>query len=362
MKRICLFVAVAVLFSASVFAAAEQNKTWEELEPELNGYDWVQTTSGEWLKGEIKSIYRESLTFDSDNLGIVTIDFEDIAKLLSKEPMDVGLDDGTMLHGMAAIENGQLIITNADGKVAVKAEEIVSMLSGSSSEFDRWGIKVSLGFDIRDGNTKQYDFTSQANLVRQTTASRFNLDYIGTLTVVDYNTTTSESQRINSNLDLFQTKRFYWRPMFLEYFSDKYQNIRHRATYGAGAGYDVIDTSKITWSLTGGPAVQSVEYVEVQPGEDKRNVSPALMVQSRYDHEINDAVDFVWNYNLYILNEESGRYTHHMIATIETEFIDDFTVDLSIIWDRVEKPAEREDGTTPLRDDTRLVFSVGYSY
>jgi preprotein translocase subunit YajC len=362
MKRLSLLIAAIFLFSASAVSAAEQNKTWEELEPKLNGFDWVQTTSGEWLKGEIKSIYRETLTFDSDNLGIVTIDFDDIAKLLSREPMEVSLEDGRTLHGMATIENGKLVISGKEGKNTVKADEIVSMLSGSSGELDRWGIKVTLGFDIRDGNTKQYDVTSQANLVRQTTASRYNLDYIGTLTVVDYNTTTSQSTRVNSNLDLFQTKRFYWRPMFVEYFSDTYQNIRHRATYGAGAGYDVIDTSKITWSLTGGPAGQFVEYVDVEQGEEKRIVSPALMVQSRFDQEINDKVDFIWNYNFYVLNEKSGSYTHHMIATLETEFVDDFTMDLSAIWDRVEKPAKREDGTTPFKDDTRLVFSIGYSY
>lgn len=359
-KRLLTLLSVLSCLTASAASAAQA--AWEDLHPKRNGFDWVQMTSGEWLKGEIKSIYRETLTFDSDNLGVVSIDFEDISQLYSQERMDVSLENGETLHGIVTIESGRLVITDANTSQTVKAEEIVSMLGSSSGELDRWGIRLSIGLDFRDGNTRQYDITSQANLIRQTTASRFILDYIGTLTVVDYNKTTSDSDRINSTLDLFQTRHFYWRPVYLEYFSDIYQNIRQRSTYGAGAGYDVIHTSKITWSLTGGPAVQSVTYVDVGPDEEKHIVSPALMIQSRYDHELNKYVDFIFNYNMYLLNDESGRYTHHMIATVETEFVNDFTVDVSGIWDRVEKPALREDGTMPYRNDSRLVVGVSYSY
>ena len=39
---------------------------WEELSPTPKKYDWVQSKSGEWFKGDIKSIYDEKLEFDSD--------------------------------------------------------------------------------------------------------------------------------------------------------------------------------------------------------------------------------------------------------------------------------------------------------
>ena len=345
-----------------VLSAAAQADSWAELHPDPDGFDWVQTTSGEWLKGEVMSIYSETLTFDSDNLGIVSIDFEDIAQLYSRERMDISIENGKTLHGIVTIEAGRLVITDGNVSETVQASAIVSMLGSSSGELDRWGIKVSLGFDFRDGNTRQYDITSKANLIRQTTSSRFILDYIGTLTVLDYNTTTSNSERVNSTLDFFQTRHFYWQPVYLEYFSDIYQNIRSRTTYGAGAGYDIIHTGQTSWSLSGGPAVQSVEYVDVLPDEEKRIISPVFMLQSRYDHELRKNVDFIFNYSMYLLNEKSGKYTHHMIATVETEFINDFTVDLSCIWDRVEKPTVREDGSVPYRNDSRLVVGIGYSY
>src|SRR5689334_23338728 len=40
--------------------------------------DWVQLTSGEWLKGRIRSMQHRSLDFESDKLKDLTLDWEDV--------------------------------------------------------------------------------------------------------------------------------------------------------------------------------------------------------------------------------------------------------------------------------------------
>ena len=42
--------------------------------PPRDGFDWVQLTSDEWLKGELVSLYEGTLEFDSDHLGVLEID------------------------------------------------------------------------------------------------------------------------------------------------------------------------------------------------------------------------------------------------------------------------------------------------
>jgi hypothetical protein len=37
------------------------------------GFDWIQLTSGEWLKGELKVLYNDSLEFDSDELDLLKL-------------------------------------------------------------------------------------------------------------------------------------------------------------------------------------------------------------------------------------------------------------------------------------------------
>ena len=36
-------------------------------------FDWVQLTSGEWLKGELKFLYDYQVEFDSEKLALLTL-------------------------------------------------------------------------------------------------------------------------------------------------------------------------------------------------------------------------------------------------------------------------------------------------
>lgn len=55
-----------------------QSQPWEPPRPAADQFDWIQTTSGEWLKGELKVLYREKLEFDSDELDLQELDWEDV--------------------------------------------------------------------------------------------------------------------------------------------------------------------------------------------------------------------------------------------------------------------------------------------
>ena len=37
-------------------------------------FDWIQLTSGEWLKGDLKVLYDKKLEFDSDELDLLELD------------------------------------------------------------------------------------------------------------------------------------------------------------------------------------------------------------------------------------------------------------------------------------------------
>ena len=68
-----------------------------------DGFDWIELTNGEWLKGEIISMYDRELEFDSDELGDLTFDFDDIKEI--RGPVDVGLIEG----GCANEENVRVL-------------------------------------------------------------------------------------------------------------------------------------------------------------------------------------------------------------------------------------------------------------
>ena len=48
-----------------------QNKPWAPPPPPPDEFDWIQLTSGEWLKGDFKVMYDYVIEFDSDELDLL---------------------------------------------------------------------------------------------------------------------------------------------------------------------------------------------------------------------------------------------------------------------------------------------------
>jgi hypothetical protein len=46
---------------------------------------------------------------------------------------------------------------------------------------------------------------------------------------------------------------------------------------------------------------------------------------------------------------------------LKIELVGDLDINVAWVWDRVQDPRSREDGSFPKKDDTRLVFGLGWS-
>jgi long-subunit fatty acid transport protein len=148
--------------------------------------------------------------------------------------------------------------------------------------------------------------------------------------------------------------------VFGEYFRDPFSNIEYRVTAGTGIGYHIIDTSKTKWDITPGLAYQHTQNVSVEAGQDTGNSTPALVVGTEYDTELTKRIDFNARYKFNIVNQESGKYTHHARAALEIELTSSLDLDLSFVWDRIQDPKPKDDGRVPEQDDFYLFFGIGF--
>ncbi len=338
-----------------------QSQPWEPPPPPPDQFDWIQLKSGEWLKGELKVLYMKKLEFDSDELDLLEFDWEDVKQIRGHRIFSVRLEGPITVEGLLQVTEDKVFITVGEERQEFERSQLVAIAPGAPREIDYWSAKLSAGLNFARGNTEQTQYSAIANIKRRTSATRFVTDYLGNFTKTE-GVQTVNNQRLNTYFDILKTRKYFFRPFFGEYFRDPIKNIDSRVTLGAGMGYHIIDTSKTEWDVSGGPAYQRTRFESVEPGQNSSESTPAFVAGTYFKRELTKTVDFDFRYDLQILNEESGTYTHHFVAALETELTGWLDFDVSFVWDRTKDPTPEADGTVPKSDDFYLIFSLGIDF
>ena len=349
------------LLLAQASSVDEATKAWETALPPTVDFDWVQTKSGEWLKGTLKVMYSQHLEFDSDQFGLQVIDWGDVAQIRGHGEKRLSIDapDGPItVVGVITVTEDKVVVQTQDGLREFDRGQLISITQGATSEWDNWSFKVTFGLGFLSGNTDQTDYTAKINIKRRTPENRYVLDYLGNYSRSNDQDTVN-NHRLNTFFDLFLAKKYFVRPVFFEYYRDPFQNLDYRITAGVGGGYTIIDTPITMWNVTGGPAYRWTEYESVPAGQSQGVSSPALVLGTYYETTLTKRLDFNGSYEVSFVNEESGKYTHHAIATFSVALTDILDFDVSFVWDRTESPQVRSDGTTPQQDDFQLLLTFG---
>lgn len=328
--------------------------------PPVDSFDWIQLKSGEWLKGQLKAMQERELEFYSEELKDLTFDWKDIRQVRSHRIHDVLFVNGEKFSGPVTITPEQVAVGGAELRVLPR-DQLQSLTRGGSRERNYWSGKLSLGLTLRNGNTESVEYNAQAHLQRRTPATRLSLDYIGNVSSAD-GVESANNNRVNSEFDLWLSRRFYLILPFVEYYADPFQNLAHRVTLGAGVGYDLIDRPNLEWNITAGPAFQQAWFESSQPGEPTKKGAAALVFGSRFDWDITHRIELILEYRGQYTSREVGDTTHHSVSTLSLELTKRFDLDVSFVWDRISNPKIGADGVQPKPDDFRLVVGLGVDF
>ncbi len=342
--------------------AREAAKAWI---PSAVDYDWIQLVSNEWLKGEIKGMYEDSLEFDSDKLDMLTIDWKDVKILRSYRTSYINIEGVGPTAGKLEVTDDSVHVINDYGDETYNRADLISFAPAGNREIDLWSIKFTLGLDLKQGNTNKLDYTAMANIKRRASATQFLIDYIGNVTetgnVHEELAETANNHRVTASYDYYKTRRFFYTPLFGELYRNPFTNTELRSSLGTGLGYTVIENDRSELSIAAGPAYIRTNFVSVAAGEELRVSTIAAVLRTNYDIELINALDFIAKYNIQYGNEKSGGYTHHVILTLESDFrlLD---IDISFIWDHTSYQTEDAYGNTPVPNDYQVIFGVGFTY
>ena len=139
------------LLLAQASVSSEASANWESSRPPTDQFDWVQTTSGEWLKGELTVLYSDQLEFDSDEFGIQMIDWGDIAQLLSHGAKRISVDspEGPRVFvGVVTVDGEKISVVSSTGLEEFDRSLLISITPGADSEQDNWSTKISFGLNL----------------------------------------------------------------------------------------------------------------------------------------------------------------------------------------------------------------------
>ncbi|WP_020207810.1 DUF481 domain-containing protein [Gilvimarinus chinensis] len=354
-KYIFIFL-LAVTVSTASNAESTTQSNYEPVSVDLAApWDWIQLTSGEWLKGDIDRMDNFKLYFDSSKLDALTIKWDNIESIYTNRVMAVLLSDFTTVVGRIQTKNGRLYVEEVDAEFSF--DDVLNIASGEKKRQDLWSGDLSIGLNLREGNVNQEDLSMNVNLVGQTALNRVQFTYQGHYSSTDDVTSTNED-RVNLIWDKRWNKDWFWRPFFVEFYSDPFQNVDYQWTAGGGIGYFIYERYSLNWAVAAGPAYQRVKYVNTAATNPLG--SAAFFTATQYSHEVTDDIDIKLTYQVIFSSTESGKENHHLLMGFSFDLTDTIDLDINAYWDRTSEPQPDKEGNIPEKNDYRLSVGIGW--
>ena len=342
-------------------SAGAQEDLWAPPPPSKTERDWIRTSSGEWLWGTINLMRDESLEFDSEELGVVTIDWADIGVIRSSRVMTYVMLDDYLVVGTATFQDDMLRVDTDKGVQAFSRAQVHSILEGRPTELNFWSLKVGLDIMFRAGNTNQDDLGSRIFLKREAAKSRIDLRYQGNYSRID-DIETVRNNRANAEWKLFLSRLFFLTPIKAEWYSDKFKNIASQASISAGVGYYLSRSSKADFFVEIGAGYQGTRYDSVEPGEDEKEGNGSIPLRTTLETDLTKTIELDAEYGVQIGLGSGTSTIHHTFILFEFEFLGKMDLSTSFTWDHVTRPKTNAEGVTPNKDDVTLAFGLSIDF
>jgi uncharacterized protein DUF481 len=220
--------------------------------------DVISFKNGDRLTGEVKSLDRGKISFDTDAAGVIKVEWDDIEQLFSNTTFEIALDNGERLYG-ALVETtrpSEIRLQTDSATLDLPIATVVRMTPIKSTIIDRMNMNVDVGYSLAKANKLEssnlsYDFAYREEK-RQIT---FSLD-----------SSTSNSENDPSSTRMFTSlgyRRFLqarsWDPFGIAQFERNDElGIDRRESVGGGMSRWLRDTNQNRIAFGGG-LIRSLE-------------------------------------------------------------------------------------------------------
>lgn len=319
--------------------------------------DTIHLKSGSTLSGKVTAVTNEEITFDSDDLGEVTIKVANIVKLEDAGEHVVLFNNETRETKKLAVEEGAYL---ADGDTLVMGD-----VKAIDPGVEVWHGSFNLAFSAIRGNTYENSGSVIANLNRRWEHDRVRFD--GGYYLTETGKDEKSKEKTTERWEIEAQEDHFWTTAFYSYLngrveSDKIAELDSRIRLGLGAGYQWLDgynheaTGKWSFNQEAGANWVREDYAT---GESDSGGFAAL----RYAHHLtynpkwNDGVECFHNFEYLPEVDDWEKYLAKADVGFTTKIIGNFDLLAKIEWDYNSKPA-----TGRKKSDYRYIVGLGYKW
>ncbi len=321
--------------------------------------DEIIFTNGDRLTGKIIQLVDKKLVFQSDVAGEITVDVSKVQTLSSDEPVEIHLNDGTILkQKLLKAGPNRFSIEETD---TLQAQEFdlsaVSSINPPDKPKPKWTGNISVGLTSTHGNTKTDQRNASINLNRRTEKDRISLnaDYArGEQEDPDTGKEkkTEDWWRTKAKYDYFFTKKFYGY-LNNRYEKDSIAELDRRIVFGSGAGYQWVESEDMNFSTEAGLASLYEKFDNT--GDSNNELS--MQLGYNFDKKLYKKIKLVHDLTYLPSLDEFSDYYLSTTAEVRAYFTERFFANFKAILDYDATPAPGSGGT-----DVKYIFGLGMSF
>ena len=318
--------------------------------------DVVELQNGDHITGEVKSLNRGILEFDTDHMGTLYIEWQHVARLKSDQVVEVELSSGKRSFGhlAPATAAGEFLLI-ADDKtprtLAVSDTVRMSAIEESGALRKRVDGYVDFGYSkSKATDVTQYNFDAGIRF-----RDRIRLwDYSLSTTQSDSETIESGSASLYGEQRRFFGNRWYWSGL-LQLDQNDEQGLDLRTLLGGALGRYVVQTNSQEFAFGTGLGYSREELAD---GESTNSVE--LIIGLEYDvFRFSDPeLDLSTQLVVFPSLTVSGRVRAQASVRLRYELVNDLFAELTLSDSYDSKPqsvgAEKNDYT--------ITTSIGYTF
>ena len=316
--------------------------------------DSIVLRNGNRITGEIKSLENGLLSYKTDDMGTLSVQWEKITKISSKNSFVLEDVKGARYYGVIpeAPEPGKLVVQTRFGPVTLDIAEVVRISEYEQLFFQRLKGYLDLGFSLQKANTN-----TQLNLA--TEISYLSRKWKLTMNASSYLSAQEQVKTTTKNsLNLGAARVFKnrWNAVFLVQGQQNTElNLALRVLGAAGVGRYFVQTNRQILNVAVGVDVTREKYYDSTSSET--NIEALLSMSYEGFKYVSPKLEFSAYLFVFPSLTAAGRIRITFQSNLRYELLHNFYVTLGLTDYYDSKPGEE----ATAKNDYGVTLSISWS-